>query len=277
MDKELKGNGNVANCAQQGYECKVGLEALGRAGRNPNLKGVVHEVLLKDKVNAQNLFNGKTAALTRSTTAVRDDVIVKAAGKVVERFQLKDAPASVGKVIKQASSGKYAGTKLIGTTETVEKYVSSGGNGVKTMTSSGISTKTTEGLANKTLGNLGSANNLVNMASKAGIIGGAWGGVTEAVCSLEDLADGKIDGAEYAGRIVKSGVKSAAASAGGAAVATATSAIASTAISSSVATATLTTTALGASLVAAAPLVVGTVAAIAVGSVICSVFDSIFD
>ncbi len=38
--------------AKEGYEAKVGLEALSRAGKNIQLKGHVHEILFKEqKIN----------------------------------------------------------------------------------------------------------------------------------------------------------------------------------------------------------------------------------
>ena len=116
--------GTMTAAARSAYEGKVGLEALERAGRNPNLKGIVHEVLVRDahNVNPANILSGKAASLTKSVTAVRDDVIVQQAGKVISRMQLKDTAGSISKTVKQAASGKYAGTQLVGTKETVEAF-----------------------------------------------------------------------------------------------------------------------------------------------------------
>jgi len=278
MTKKTKRNGNITNSVQQVYESKAGVEALIRGGQNPKLKGVVHEVLFKDKLNAANLLNGKRASLTQSTTAVRDDVIVKSVGKVVERYQLKDAPASVERVIKQASGGKYAGTKLVGTAETVEKYAAAGGDGVKSMSSSGISSKTTERIADKALGKMGSAKNVMSGAGRAGVIGVAVGCGITAITSVGELIDGEIDGAEFAGRVAKAGVTGGVCSAGGAVAATAASAATGAAITASgIGAAAVSAGGVAATAVAFAPVVVAAAAGVLVGSLISSLFEGLFD
>ncbi|MBQ6773646.1 MAG: hypothetical protein IJP48_06230 [Synergistaceae bacterium] len=64
--------GTMTAAARSAYEGKVGLEAVARAGRNPNLKGIVHEVLVRDahNVNPANIFSGKAASLTKSAATV---------------------------------------------------------------------------------------------------------------------------------------------------------------------------------------------------------------
>lgn len=92
--------------------------------KNPQLKGVVHEILYRDALTMKpgNLANGARGTLSKSVTAVRDDVLLKQGGAVVGRAQLKDAVHTADRVARQAAHGKYAGTKLMGTKETVMAY-----------------------------------------------------------------------------------------------------------------------------------------------------------
>ncbi len=109
--------------AQTTYEGTVVLRAMERAGRNPHLKGHIHEVLLKDARNFGNVFNGAKTELTRSTTAQAVDLVTTRGGKVIERLQLKDtlSDSAVQKIVKQVGEGKYRSVKLVGTEETVTK------------------------------------------------------------------------------------------------------------------------------------------------------------
>ena len=210
---EKKNNNNAGTmtaAARSAYEGKVGLEALARAGRNPQLKGIVHEILVRDAHNANpaNILAGKVASLTKSTTAVRDDVIVQQAGKVISRMQLKDTAGSIGKTIKQAASGKYAGTQLVGTRETVEAFdkAAKAAGVTQKMTSSGISSTDTARIATQTLGNnagklTGSA--ISKAAGSSGAIGAAISGGIEVLSSGAKFLDGEIDGEEFAGNVVR--------------------------------------------------------------------------
>ena len=125
--------------------------AIGRAGKNPHLKGHIHEVLTQDSRNLGNLFKGQTTRLPQSTTAKAVDLVTTRGGKVVERLQLKDtlSPASVNKLVRQVADGKYRSTQLVGTKETtklanaaLEKAGLS-----KRMISSGHSSQTTTSFA----------------------------------------------------------------------------------------------------------------------------------
>ena len=80
-------------------EGRVGVEAVTRVGRNPQVKGVVHEVLYRDLQNAsaKNVVNGTKAVLTESTTAIRDDILMKQGASIVGRAQLKDTPKPLPK------------------------------------------------------------------------------------------------------------------------------------------------------------------------------------
>ena len=88
-------------------EGRVGVEAVTRVGRNPQVKGVVHEVLYRDLQNAsaKNVVNGTKAVLTKSTTAVRDDILMKQGTSIVGRAQLKDTPKAIAKTVSQVRSG----------------------------------------------------------------------------------------------------------------------------------------------------------------------------
>lgn len=68
----------AANASKLGYESKVLLEALQRAGGNQNLKGIIHEVMVKDMINGNpiRLVDGKTAKLVVDTTANTVDMVI---------------------------------------------------------------------------------------------------------------------------------------------------------------------------------------------------------
>ncbi|WP_230398151.1 hypothetical protein [Novisyntrophococcus fermenticellae] len=264
--------GTATAIARKTYETKVGMEAFERAGNNPQLKGIVHEVLYKDAqtMNPRNLVNGTKGILSKSTTAVRDDVLLMNNGTVVGRSQLKDTAQSISKTIKQASNGKYAGTKLMGTNETVQAYekavenlASKGTNVTQKMTSTGISSADTSRIAVETIGGKLSAQSLAKMAGSSGIAGGVISGGIETISAGKDLLEGTIDGEEFVGRVAKETVGGGISAAGGSAAATV--------VSAGVATALATTTA-----PVWIPAAVGIGAAVVVGSAIKGIWDSIF-
>lgn len=104
------------------YQGTVAQRALQRAGHCKNLKGHVLEICYKDRFNAdvRNILAGKRAYLTKSPTAIRDDIVVKQGGKIVKRFQCKDTLSSAGiqDTVKRIKSGQYARTNVVGTSET---------------------------------------------------------------------------------------------------------------------------------------------------------------
>ena len=57
----------------------------GSGGKNSQLKGVVHEILYRDSLTVapKNLASGAKGALSKSVTAMRDDVLLKQGGSVV--------------------------------------------------------------------------------------------------------------------------------------------------------------------------------------------------
>lgn len=270
--KESKKNyGTGFAAGRKAYEAKAGIEAYERAGNNPQLKGIVHEVLYKDAQNMKpdNLINGIKGTLSKSTTAVRDDVLLMQGGKVVGRSQLKDTANSISKTVKQASNGKYAGTKLMGTKETVqayekavEKLADKGVTVSQKMTSTGISSTTTSRIAAETIGGKMAASSIAKVARSSGVAGGAISGGIEAVSAGMDLLKGDIDGGEFVGRVAKETVGGGISAAGGSMAATAVSAGAASLLAATAAPVWV-------------PAALGLGAAVAVGSFIKDIWDAI--
>lgn len=268
--------GTAVATAREAYEAKVGLEAVSRAGRNPQLKGIVHEMLVKDSINCNpaNVLNGTTATLAKSTTAVRDDILLKQGGEIVKRMQLKDTPNSIAKTLQQVSGGKYAGTNLVGTKETVQAYnaaveraVAKGVTVTQKMSTSGISSADTARIATKTLGNSAgklTANSVVKVAGSSGVVGGAISGGIELISSGVKLANGEMDGEEFVGNVTKETVGGGLAAAGGSAAATAAAAGAATLLAATAAPVWV-------------PAAVGLGTAVAIGSGIKSLWDCLWD
>jgi len=101
-------SGHGAVVSKTAYEGTVIARAMERAGRNPHLKGHIHEVLVKDAHNARNLLtmNGASTSLTKSTTAGTVDLVSTKGGKVIGRIQVKDvtSKAGINKLVKQCVS-----------------------------------------------------------------------------------------------------------------------------------------------------------------------------
>ncbi len=274
---------NVAGSASNVYDASVGIRALNRAGQNPQLKGIAHEIMYSDQYNTNlgNILNGRHMDLTKSTTAHMKDVIAKdSAGRVVSHAQLKDtiSHAGVRKTAQQIKSGHYSKTRVIGTEETADKVNKVlEKSGVKQrVESSGISSKTTSRIADKTLGKMPTTSTLFSAAKTGGVTGAAVGAGMEAFSSIGDWLDGDKSAGEAAVDVAVAGVKggvtgaassvigSVAAGATGSAVAAATS----TAVGSAVAG-----TAVGAAAIAAAPVVAAVAAPLAVFGLLGSLFD----
>jgi len=258
---------------REGYEAKVALEALTRAGLNPQLKGVVHEILYRDLLNVQptNLLTGTRAALTRSMTSVRDDLVLKQAGRVVGRFQLKDTAGSIRETVRQAASGQYRGTVLAGTRETAEAYAREAArqaarrvNVTQSIRSTGISSTQTASIAGKAVGHLPGRAVLAASAHSAGLVGVGIGAAVELASSARAFREGRISGGELAGRVAAEGVK------GG--ISAATGAVVSTAATAGTA-AVLASAAISAPVIV--PLAVGVGAAVAVGGAVKGLLDRI--
>lgn len=254
----------ATTAVKEAYEYKSGLEAVKRVGDLPpdKLKGVVHEVMFKDRFNLKNAFSGKKAILSRSRQAVRDDVLIQDGKKIVERLQLKDTSKSVGDVVRRVKQGQYRATKLVGTEETAKAYnqvAVKQGIG-KSMRSSKISTNTTERVAAKVKGSMPSAKSLLHGAKQAGKAGAIVSAGVAAATSAVGYFNGEIDEKEAAAKVVSAGVAGYA----GGAVGAVASSMTAAAVSSGLAAVT-TTTAIGAAVIAAAPAVLAVTAAVTVG------------
>lgn len=254
----------ATTAVKEAYEYKSGLEAVKRVGDLPpdKLKGVVHEVMFKDRFNLKNAFSGKKAILSRSRQAVRDDVLIQDGKKIVERLQLKDTSKSVGDVVRRVKQGQYRATKLVGTEETAKAYnqvAVKQGIG-KSMRSSKISTNTTERVAAKVKGSMPSAKSLLHGAKQAGKAGAIVSAGIAAATSAVGYFNGEIDEKEAAAKVVSAGVAGYA----GGAVGAVASSMTAAAVSSGLAAVT-TTTAIGAAVIAAAPAVLAVTAAVTVG------------
>lgn len=269
-------SGAAVAFSREVFEGKVGMEALNRAGRNPNLKGIVHEVAVKDLYNLspERLVDGTRATLSKSATAVRDDLLIMKDGSVVGRMQLKDTAQSIGKTISQVKDGHYARTALKGTPETVKAYnqavQSAAKNGVnitQKMSSTGVSSSDTARIASKTIGNTAgklTASSLGKVAASSGAAGAVISGGIEVVSSAIKLSQGEIDGGEFVGNVAKETVGGGLSAAGGSVAATAAATGAATLLAATSAPVWV-------------PAAVGIGAAVAVGSAIKSFWDSIFD
>lgn len=257
------------------YEGSVIVRAMERAGRNPHLKGHIHEVLVKDARNLRNLFNGAQTELTKSTTAQCVDLVTTKGGRVLERIQVKDVTSNAGvrKIVEQVASGKYRSVQLVGseeTTELVNAALKKAGL-TKRMVSTGVSSETTTAIAQQAgavgSGTLGGA--IFTAAKTGGLGGAAIGGGIALVKGVNDLVKGERELDEVAIDVGKSACKGAAT--GMAASAAATGAGAATA-------AGLGLIGVEAGLLATgATIGLPVVAAVAVGWGATKVWDWIFD
>ena len=93
MTKKSNLKNTVGVSIKEGYEAKVINEAIKRAGNNPQIKGHIHEILVRDAINMdiKNIIAGRTAQIVKNPTAKTVDIVVKQGGKIVERLQLKDS------------------------------------------------------------------------------------------------------------------------------------------------------------------------------------------
>ena len=263
--------------AREAYDAKVGAEALKRAGKCKQLKGVVHEVLFKDRYNAnpKNILAGKHAQLTKSTTARMKDIVVTKNGKVVGHAQLKDtvSPEGVAKTVKQINAGKYAKTKVFGTEETVAKVA---GKTRQQVQSSGISTDTTTRIANKALGRMPSLRGIHCAGKAGGVAGAAVGAGIEAVGSIKAVINGEKCMEDAVIDVAAAGIRGGATGYAGAATGAAAAGATGSVIAASGLGAAVGGSTIGAVCVTAAPLVVGFAASCWAASKVSDFFDEIF-
>lgn len=263
------------SAARHAYEGSVTSRALQRAGNNPHLKGVVHEVMVADKMNValSQLFAGQKTALTKSTTAGTVDLVTTKGAKVIERLQLKDvlSDSQASKVVRQVASGKYQTARLVGTSESAAKLNASlaRSGSARRVIDSGVSSDTTTRLAwqagARGSGSLASA---VKSSALSGGKGGAAVSAGFAVFSgIGDLMDGKRDLPEVVVDVGVAAAKGYAVGAASTAAATAVSSVAAPVMASAAASLGLGTAATG--IVAAVP---GGVVLLAVGALFSCLF-----
>ena len=183
-------------------------------------------------MSPERLIDGTKAVLTKSTTAVRDDLLImNDAGGIVGRMQLKDTVPSISKTVNQVKAGKYAGTQLMGTPETVAAYnqavakaAEKGVNVTQKMSGTGVSSADTARIASKTIGNAAgkiTPQAMGSLAASSGAVGAAISGGVEVISSGIKLANGEIDGGEFVGNVAKETVGGGLSAAGGSLAATA--------------------------------------------------------
>lgn len=235
-DSKKKKSGKVAPAVvatKQLYESTVIKRACDRAGKNPNIKGHIFEVMSCDKINANpaNIIQGKKAMLTRSATAVRDDIVIKQGKKVVGRMQLKDTPRSINDTIKRVGNKQYRGARLVGTKETAEAYAKTVEKGAKNgskitqkMTTNNISSLQTELLAKKALGGkiIKSGKELSKQSLKSGISSAGISAAIEGVKCVDQIRKGKKTAKDAGKTIISEATIAATSAAVGDAAATAT-------------------------------------------------------
>ncbi len=264
----------TTNFAKNSYEGKVIWEALNRAGRNPNLKGHIHEILFRDSYNfdPRNILNGKRAVLVKNPTAKCVDIVIKKGNLVIERLQLKDTPNSIHKVFRQIENGHYNSAKVLATNETnvLLKEKLKGSKIGKTVNSSKISTFRTTELAKKAgAANSGTLTSALKSSAKSGAMyGGVISGGISAISGINDLVNGDKEVDEVVVDVVKSTAGGAVSGAAASMAATSTGALVSSAMTGIGAGAALTTVA-----TVAAPIAV----AVGVGCVVSGILSSIFD
>lgn len=222
--------GGGVSAGKQLYETSVGKRAIERAGKNKNLHGHINEILTVDKINRKpsNILQGKKAVLTKSKTAVRDDIVVKKGGKVVQRFQLKDTTSAGGlrDTINKVKNQHYKGTNLVGTKETAKKYAEKAAKDssiTQKMASNGISSERTKLIAAKTMGkNIdGTGKRILGQSAETGISSAKFTVGVEAVKAGIAVKNGQKDIGSAAGTIANETAISAASAAAGDAAASA--------------------------------------------------------
>lgn len=271
MKKSKRGQKeNYCNIIRNAYEMKIGCEALKRVGRNKNIHGHIFEDLVRDKynVNPVNILNGRSCQLTKSLTAPMHDLVGST------RIQCKDTVAGMRKTIQQINSGHYSKTHIVGTTETAAKAVE---KTKQVVHDSGISSATTKRIAGKALGKMPTAGAVRSAAKAGGVAGAAVAAGIEAVCSIGDVISGEKDLVDAACDIAYAGAKGGAAGYAGAAAGTVAAGYAGTAIVASGIGTGLAAGSAAAAVVTFAPAVVGFGVAWAAGSLVCDVFEAIFD
>mgnify|MGYP000998529757 CR=1 FL=1 len=211
---------NSISASIEHYLDCVGREALSRAGNNQNLKGHIHEIMFRDKLNLgiKNILAGKVAKLTKNPSARGVDVVQTQSAKVVGKYQLKDSvsDSGVNKILNQTRNGKYRNAKLMGTKETTAKHSTKARLGDKQMESTGVSSNRTgrvaDNISSKQNGK-STWNNVKDIGSCAktsALIGAGLGAASSVISNGQKFRNGEINGTEYAKRVACDSVKSGA-------------------------------------------------------------------
>ena len=117
-DQNQQARNMTGSMANEAYEASVAARALARAGANPQLKGVAHELMFCDKFNFDptHFLRGEHASLTKSATAQMKDIIMKnAQGRVIGHAQLKDTVSASVSGRRYARSSRATTTRLLST------------------------------------------------------------------------------------------------------------------------------------------------------------------
>lgn len=158
-----------------GVDGIVCVEALERAGKCRMLKGHIQEILFRNNYNLapSNWLSGRFAELVSNPTSRTADIVVKQAGRIVDRFQVKDVESAGGisRVLKRIRAGQYNGTSLYMSPESVDALRKA--NYAGRVQSTGISSANTRSLAHRVgatgAGTLGEA--ALTAAARSGLVG----------------------------------------------------------------------------------------------------------
>lgn len=182
--------------SQYAYEANIILEALSRPGGKTldGAKGIVFEIMYRNKKNLQNAFKSGKATLSEiKNDPVADLKIKDRFGEVLEKIQCKDGTSSshISQTAQQVQAGKYSEATLVGTTEFAESFNSfAESHGIKQLAvDSGISTKKTSQIAERLLGQMPKIKTLLEASGKATGQGALLGGVLALIESLHDGSD----------------------------------------------------------------------------------------
>lgn len=195
----------------------VAAEVYTRAGLNPQSKGHVLEILLRNQINSSpsNLILRKCAILAPDVTSPGADILISKNGTFLKGgIQAKTgvSNSAIYSTIKKVRSGQYIDQELIGTKEAAYLY---------NLKAAKISKKTGEllqvmknsGVSNKTVTHISSiatkAPSVVSIAStvaKGSIFGTIVGGGIEAIVSGKAYSEGKISGTQYANNVVRESI-----------------------------------------------------------------------
>ena len=194
----------------------AGQVAVERVGRGSQLKGVVHEVALRERRNwtPDALLRGDRTSLTRSSNAKTVDLVTTRNGRVVARIQAKDcvSDSCARNVQARVTNGQYRTARLVGTPETVGKFRAAGVS--KRTHSSAVSSRSTTRAADNAGAKVPNRNLLANNALDivgcvvwASAAGAVLAAASETVASRHELHSGELNGPEYGERVASTAAR----------------------------------------------------------------------